>query len=497
MHNASSPPKRSLLRHMVEGSLWGVGMRWTMRLIGVASVAILARLLTPADFGLVAMATVFMALIGSFGHLGLGQMLIRTREPTREDCDTAWTLGLLQQSAVTLLILLASPLAVRYFNEPRLYPVIAIIAISAAISATANVGMTLARKELDFAKDFRFQFYGKLATFVPTVALAFAWRNYWALVMGTAVGSLIKVAMSYRMHPYRPRLCFAKARAYLSFSVYIVGMVVAKFLKQKLDVMVVGGKGHAAAMGAYNVASELAAMATQEIVIAVWRGLYPSFATITHDRPRFLQAYGHLLCTMAIVCLPLGFGLSAVAHDAVLVVLGAKWVEAVGPLQWLAITSTLLALIDAMSHHILILSGHERRAMIVMWLQLAVLAPLVIFASGTGSMENIAMATTAASAIMLPVVAVILARSIGFGYAMMVSALSRPVLATAAMVGALELIAMPAELPAIARLCGDVVLGAAVYGASLTLLWLLAGRPEGFERTVWGIASRTIRRVAA
>src|SRR5688572_14802485 len=116
MNTSSRTPKRSLMGHMVAGSLWGVGIRWTMRLMGVVSVVILARLLAPADFGLVAMATVFMALIGSFGTLGAGQLLIRMRDPTREDCDTAWTIGILQQAAVTIVILLASPLAVSYFS---------------------------------------------------------------------------------------------------------------------------------------------------------------------------------------------------------------------------------------------------------------------------------------------------------------------------------------------------------------------------------------------
>lgn len=489
MMPSQNRPQRSVYGRMLAGSLWGLAIRWGVRLLGFASIVILARLLTPADFGLVAMATICLGLTASLTDFGANMLLMRTANATREDCDTAWTVQLIQHGIVAALLLLGAPLIIGYFNEPRLYPLLAVLAVGTVVGATANIGMTLVRKELDFAKDFRYQLYSKLATLSSTIALAIALKNYWALVAGSFIGTIGKVVISYRMHPYRPRLSLVKARQYISFSASILVLSLAKFLKQKIDVLIVGGKGSTAAMGSYNVASELAAMSIQEIVVAVWRGLYPTFASITDDRERFLQAFGHFLSTMAMVCLPLGFGLAAVAGDVVLVLLGSQWVEAVGPLRWLAMTAVLLAMIDTLGHQILIVAGYERRAALVMWVQISVLAPLVIFASTQGGSETIAMATTIAAAIVLPISAALLSRTLGFTAAMMLRAVWRPVLASAVMVAVVAHMPLP-DAPALARLVASVMAGALAYASSIGVCWLIAGRPEGLELLAWRAVCR-------
>lgn len=268
--------KRTIYRDMIAGSLWGVAMRWSTRGIGLVSVVILARILTPADFGIMAMFSLFAGLIEGFAEMGTGMLLLRQAEITRADCDTAWTLRIIQGVLIGAALLICAPLAVRYFSEPRLFPVIVVMALCSFIGATANIGATLVRKELDFAKDFRYGVYGKLVTFFPTLALAFMLRNYWALVAGNVAGTVAGVALSYRMHPYRPRLSLERARQYLSFSISVIGANIARFLKGKVDVLVIGGSTNAALTGSYNVASELATLATQEIVIPVWRGLFPA-----------------------------------------------------------------------------------------------------------------------------------------------------------------------------------------------------------------------------
>ena len=472
---------------MVAGSLWAVAMRWSMRAIGLVSVVILARLLTPADFGIVAMGFLLMGLIDGFAELGTGMLLLRQREVTRADCDTAWTLGLIQGALVGVALVVSAPFAVQYFSEPRLLPVIFVLALCSIIGATGNIGVTLVRKELDFAKDFRYGVYGKLVTFFATLAFAVMQRDYWALVLGSVVGTLAGVALSYRMHPYRPRLSLERARQYLSFSISVVSSNVARFLKAKVDVLVIGGSTNAALLGSYNVASELASMATQEIVIPVWRGLFPTFSKIAHDHDRFIAAYGHYLSTMAVLCFPLGLGLWVVAEDFVMVVLGNQWKAAVPILKWLAVCATIGAMIDVFSGNILFVSGHERRSALLTWVHLAVLIPLVVAAGTFGSIETVAIATTVSAAILLPIAAFVLMRSIKFPPAMMWRALWRPAFAVGMMIVILQVFPAPAEWLAALRLGAQVLLGAAVYVSCLAGLWVLAGRPEGPEHAVWQI----------
>jgi hypothetical protein len=125
-----------------------------------------------------------------------------------------------------------------------------------------------------------------------------------------------------------------------------------------------------------------------------------------------------------------------------------------------------------------------------MWVQIAVLAPLVLWAGTRGGIEPIAMATTAAAAIVLPFAAAVLSHTIGFTVAMILRSLWRPVLATALMVIVVTHIALPADLPALVRLIATVAVGGVVYVAGIGVCWLLAGRPEGLELAAW----RTVRR---
>jgi len=477
--------KPSVLKHMLSGSLWALAMRWSIRGLGLISVVILARLLTPEDFGIVAMGALLIGLIDGFAELGTAMLLLRRSDITREDCDTAWTLRLIQGLVIGTLLAISAPFAVRYFSEPRLEAVIYVLALGAVVGAGANIGMTLVRKDLDFAKDFRFGVYQKLGGFFPTLLLAFWLRDYWALAFGNLVGTIVGVILSFRMHPYRPRLCLAKVRDYLEFSVAVVGANIARFLKGKVDVLVIGGTTNTASMGAYNVASELAYMATQEIVIPIWRGLFPSFAKITHDKPKFITAYRHYLNVMAMVCLPLGFGLWAVADNAVGALLGDQWHAAVPALRWLAIGATLIALIDVFSGNILFVSGHERRAAVLTWVHLAVLVPSVLVAGTKGGVEAVAAAATLSAAAILPLAVIVLMRSIGFPFAMLASAVWRPVVAVAVMVFALQAFALPVSWPPLLRLIPQVLTGGAVYCISLACLWAMTGRPEGAESMVW------------
>lgn len=475
---------------MLSGSLWALAMRWCIRGLGLVSVVILARLLKPEDFGIVAMGALVIGLIDSFAELGTQMLLLRRAEVTRDDCDTAWTLRLIQGAVIAALLVAVAPLAVRYFNEPRLFEVMILLALGSVVSGANNIGMTLVRRELDFATDFRFGLYQKLASFAVTVALAFLLRDYRALAWGMLAGSAAGLVLSYRMHPYRPRPSFAKVRVFLEFSVFAVLSNIAKLLKAKIDVLVVGTGGSSAVMGTYNVASELAAMATQEVVIPVWRGLFPTFSKIKDDHDRFVRAYAHFAAVMASLCLPLGLGLWACADALVPALLGGQWTATIAPLKWLAIGAMLVAMIDVFSGSILFVTGHERASVMLTWLHLALLVPAVAVAAHFGDVEAIAIAAMLAAAVVLPLAMVVLLRSVRMPAVDLWRGLWRPTLAALLMVVAIKSMAIPAQVPPLLVLAAEVAVGGIAYAATLFALWSIAGRPEGAESALWQMLRR-------
>ncbi len=153
----------------------------------------------PEDFGIIAMAMIVVGLVEVFSYLGVDLALIQRKEPTRDYYDTAWTINILQGALLTIFLLLVAPLIGSFFNEPRVVPVVQVLAFRALAVGFENIGTVAFRKELDFAKDFRFGVLKKLLTFTVTVSLALWLQNYWAIVAGLAGAPLLGVGFSRRV----------------------------------------------------------------------------------------------------------------------------------------------------------------------------------------------------------------------------------------------------------------------------------------------------------
>ena len=175
----SKRPSKSV--SAARGAVLVVGMRWIDRLIGLVSTLILARLLVPEDFGIVAMASVVVGLIDTLLDLGVGSALIQNRDAGREDFDTAWTMRVIQALGAALILWFAAPLAAEYFRDPRVVDVIRVMALAMLIGGFENIGIVAFQKNMEFGSDFRFFFFRRLAGFIVTISLAFWLHSYWAM----------------------------------------------------------------------------------------------------------------------------------------------------------------------------------------------------------------------------------------------------------------------------------------------------------------------------
>src|SRR5215469_12673703 len=127
--------------HMLRGSAWMVGLRWSLRITGVVSTVILARLLTPADFGIVAIAMIVVGMLEILNQTGQNLAIIRHPNPTSDHYNSAWTMSVILGLLVASLIYLIAPLTSVYFHDPRAIPVMQCLALRAAMSGFENVGI--------------------------------------------------------------------------------------------------------------------------------------------------------------------------------------------------------------------------------------------------------------------------------------------------------------------------------------------------------------------
>lgn len=479
-------------RSVAQGVTWAVLMRWVMRFIGLFSTLILARLLSPEDFGIVAMAMLVVHLLFEISEFGASTQLIRAKDIDRRHCDTAWTINLLQGLLTALiLVVLAIPTSI-YFKEPRVVEVMYILALATIIGGFENIGTVLMRRDLEFAKDFRFNVYKKILTFSFTVSSAIIFRNYWALLTGYLAGKSIGVMLSYAMHSYRPRWSLFHAKEYIRFGMAIVPLRLATTLRGMTSSFLVAGLGNSAILGAYRLAIDLSSMFTVEIVVPMGRGLLPNYARLVGNPDELSSVYHKMLGLVALICIPIGAGVATVADDLVLLLLGPQWDQAAQLMQYLAISAAVLGLSQAMVNHILVVAGRERSAAVLAWVRLLITFPILWLGLKLGGVVGLAMASIIAGIVCLPLIYNEVRQVITLPLSKLLSLLWRPIIAAVVMKGTIELLPTEQYEWAIVRLVLDVFAGASSFLAVTFLLWVVSGRPKGAESLLLSVLSTSI-----
>lgn len=480
----TEPPKGSVYKHMLRGSLWAVGQNFSIRLIGLFNTVILARLLAPDDFGLVTMAAMVLGFLNSFVDLGHSALLMRQSVATPEHCDTAWTFSMLRGIVVAALLALLSPWIATYFRDDRVIAITLILALNSLMSNAYSIGLVLLRKELNFSIEFYFNLACRLVVLVVTLSLAFWLRSYWAIVIGSIVGTLFGLMVSFRVHPYRAKLSFAKWREYLDFSLVMIPLNVAFYFNSRVDAFVVGRLGSASILGVYNVAAELATMLTIDLMQQISRGLYPNFATLLNDRQKMVEAYLTAISALTTISVAFGLGLWVVSDDFVHVVLGAKWLAAIPLLQWLAIGGTLRGIDFSIGTTILTVAGHERSSALLMWIRFGIYALAAILGGMWSGPLGVAIGMVAGAAIMIPIVIFFVMRCLNIPFSHFFHALWRPIPAGIAMIAAVHICHLDSLAIPTLRLFIDAAIGGIVYMLALLALWHWAGRPAGIESRI-------------
>lgn len=478
-----------MYRQMLQSAAWTVLMRWSMRLVGIVSTVILARLLTPADFGLVAMGTLFIGMMANFADLGVSAHLIRKQGATPAHFDTGWTLGLAQQALVAAIMYAGAPLWAAYFREPRLEEVVRVMALAALAAGLENIGMTMARKELQFALDFRFNVAKRLAVFFVTVGCAWTLRSYWALVYGYVFGTLAGVVLSYAMHPFRPQPRLVHAREFLVFAASIIPISIGRFLRDKVDLFVVGRIASTADVGRYSMAADLASTFNDEIVAPLGRALGPNYAKLRGQPDRLAEAFVNVFGAIALVCIPIGFGLSAIAEPLVVALLGEKWRSTHVLMSWLVFYSTARTMNRALTGNILITIGRERRTLLSTWVELGFATAAAAYGAWQGGVVGVAKALTWAGLVTTPFAIHLLTTAMPVRHLEIIARLWRPLAGAVLMFLCLRpLVATLAghEVHEILQLAAAGSAGAAIYAACVVALWFASGRPPGVESMLAG-----------
>lgn len=478
-----SPP--SPKGHLIRGAAWSVGARTVIKGLGFLNTVIMARILMPEDYGLVAMATIVVGLIQAFLDFGPTTALLRKEHVTTDDIDSAWTLRLLQGFVAATLVGLTPLLAVPYFEEPRLGPILWVFSGCMVLSTLSTLAPALAQKSFDFALAFKLETGAKVTSVLTTLAAGVWLGDYRALIIGIVSGYVAPIVLTRLFHPHRHRFNLSKVAEIWGLTKWLLMANVGGFVLRKGDELAAAKLGTTAQYGNYNVGADLGALPVAEVGPAMLRALLPVLSTIQSDIQRTNDAIVKTMSALGTLIWPIGLGVYATAHDITAIVLGANWQGAAPYVATYGVIAVLQTLASPL-RTLLTLREQTRVQSRLVWLEFGLFAALAALLVPRHGLIGLAWARLLASAINLAQMALAAQRLCALSVQRTAAQVLRPLAGALLMAMAVTQVQMALGQwggPAVS-LMASALTGAFLYASWCLLTWQLSGRPEGLESTV-------------
>lgn len=456
-----------LARTTITGTAWNYSAFALGKALVFLSTILLARLLVPQDFGLVALGLMVLGFLETLGDLGVGPALIYRAEDPERASSVAFGINVVMGSVLTAGVVLGAPLAADFFREPRLVPVLQVLALSVLLTALRNVHASRLNKELAFRRRFVPEIARTAAKGVGSVVLAWLGFGVWSLVWGQLAGEVTATLLYWWAARWRPRLAFDRtiARALLGYGGQIVLLKIIAATLSNIDYLIIGRRLDAVALGFYVMAFRIPELVIVSLCRIASQVLFPAYARLQSDAAALRRGYLKTMRYMALITVPVGVGTAIVASDFVNLFYTSRWAPSIPVMQVLALYSTL----QALSFNVGDIYKAIGRPSILSSLgaaRLVVAVPVLWFAASHGIL-GVAVGHAITTLIFAAVSQAMACRVLAVRWRDIASALRPAFMSTAVM--AIGSLALQRVLPPATRLWGTVLTGAALYALTLWL----------------------------
>ena len=333
-------PSGSVLQRTVKSGVWVTATKVSERLLQVLMLIILARLLSPRDFGLLGIALVTLSATRSLTEIGLDAALIQQVEHNVDSyLDTTWCLEAARGLLIFCVLYLLAPYIAAFFSEPDAEIVIQMLGLGPLLLGLRNPGVVYFRKHLEFHREFLYRTGGGVTQFTVGVGYALYSPTVWALVFASLSHPAAKLLLSYVLHEYRPWPSFdwGAARDLINYGKWITGSAIISWLYREGDNAFVGWFISATALGFYQYAYQMADTPATEVSGIISQITFPAYSAIQEDIDELRSALIQSTRFTAFLAFPMGFGIALVTPSFVEGILGPDWTPMILTMQILAI----------------------------------------------------------------------------------------------------------------------------------------------------------------
>lgn len=304
---------------------------------------ILARLLSPVDFGLMGMVMIVIGFADAYTDLGISAAIIHRQDTTREQLSSLYWLNIFTGLVAFGLVWVCMSLIAALFREPRVVPLLQPVAIALVISSIGKQFEILLQKELQFNVLARQEIIASFGSLIVAIVCAVSGLGVWALVWASLTNATLKTVFLVRigLYRFRPLFHFSRSdlKAYVGFGLFQMGERTINYLGERLDQILIGTLLGARTLGFYNFAFNLAARPISRINPIVTKVAFPVFSKVQDDPERLRRGYLKVLGFLTTINAPLLIGLAAVAPKAVPLIFGAKWTQSIILIQILSLVA--------------------------------------------------------------------------------------------------------------------------------------------------------------
>lgn len=332
--------------NVIKGISWMSGFRMVTRVLSFLKMAVLARVLTPSQFGIYGIATLVLALLEMLTETGINIILIQSKKQIDEYINSAWVVSIIRGTFIGLCIVFSAPFISSFFNAPNALGILNLISLVPFIKGFINPSEVKLQKDLKFNYEFWFRISIFTVDAVVAVVFVLFTHSVYSLVWGLISGALFEVVLSFVLMRPIPRLNLSKDyfKEIFHKGKWITAYGFFNYIAQNGDNLVVGKVMGATSLGIYAMAYNISTLPISEITDVVGKVVFPVYAKIVEDKKRLMSAFVKSTLAISLATTMIGLILFIFPGQIISIILGDKWLSAVPVLQILVIYGVLRAI---------------------------------------------------------------------------------------------------------------------------------------------------------
>lgn len=332
----------SIESRAVAGMKWTAASKLVAQIFAWAVTLYVMRLLAPADYGLMAMVAVVISFAATVAELGLGASIVQARHLPPQELSQVAGVVVFLNLAIGVVLALSAPLVAWGFGEPRLTPLVQVMALQFAFSAASAVPQALMSRDLQFKRAAWIELASGLTVSAMTLILAVMQYGVWSIVVGNLAGGVIRSLLLVLFGTSAwPRFTLGGARSHLRYGSIMTVTRMSWDLILQADIMIASRFLSAGAIGSYSVGLHLATLPMQKIMSVVNQVAFATVARLQDEPERLRDGLLKAFRLATLFSVPLLWGLSSCAPEFIRVVLGPKWEDAILPVQAMSLVIPL------------------------------------------------------------------------------------------------------------------------------------------------------------